>query len=333
MPSCGASSGSSSGNVTRRVRVALVGCGRIGQVHARRLADDGRAQLTVLIDPDREATESVARQFAPHAVPLTELPALFACDSVDAVVLCTPTGQHFEQVRTLRQHGWPVLCEKPLADSRERIVQLIDEAQTGPLLCLAYQRRCWATFRTLRREVQSGRWGALRAITLSAMERWQPTISGTWRDDPLQNPGGFLGDAGSHKLDMLFYLTGLRPSAKTPLEITATTECRGSAVNIVAAANGRLGPIALSLSFVGDAQQALEDFHLHCENADLLLREGTVWIARDNHAEPMTNLEPESDPDQAFLDCLLDGAENFAPADCALPVWELTQAILRQGAR
>jgi predicted dehydrogenase len=310
------------------VRVALIGCGQIGRLHAKRLADDSRARITALIDPVAASREALQTEFAPDAMLFAALEDLPTGAGIDAVVLCTPTGQHFRQVRALRARGWPVLCEKPLADTRDRIVQLIEESASGPLLSLAYQRRYWPTFRTLRREIHSGRWGAVRAVTVTAMERWQPTIPGTWRDDPHANPGGFVADAGSHKIDMLFFLTGLSPSEATPLQVVGFTHNRGCRVPIVATMCGRLGTVDLSMTFVGDAQHLREDVHVHCEQADLLLRNNSLWIARDNHHKPMIDLEPESDPNRAFLDCLVDGAPNLAPATCALPVWDLTQAIL-----
>ena len=83
-----------------------------------------------------------------------------------------------------------------LAESRERTVALLDDARRGgPHCSLAYQRRCWSTYRTLKREVESGRWGPVRAVTSHNVENWRQTIAGTWRDDPAANPGGFLGDA------------------------------------------------------------------------------------------------------------------------------------------
>jgi predicted dehydrogenase len=262
---------------------------------------------------------------APAARVVTGLTELADAGPFDAAVVCTPTHLHFEQVQALRAMGLPVLCEKPLADTRERIVELIAEAESGgPLLSLAYQRRCWATFRTLRREVQSGKYGTIRSVTTHNAERWQQTIGGTWRDDPRFNPGGFLGDAGSHKVDMVFYVTGLAPR-----EVFAHGDRRGSQVEIASTISARLeGNVALGMHFVGDAHHYREDFHVHCAQADLLMRDGAPWIARNNRVEKIAALEPESNPDAAFADCLTQGAVNFAPASVALPVWDFTQAVL-----
>jgi predicted dehydrogenase len=82
------------------------------------------------------------------------------------------------------------------------------------------------------------------------------------------------------------------------------------------------------MDFIGHAQYLGEDVHVHCAEADLMVRDRRIWIARGERIEPLENVEPESDPDRGFLD-LLDGvAPNVAPFECALPVFEMTMAIL-----
>lgn len=310
-----------------KLRLAIIGCGQIGLVHAERLIADrrGRARIVACCDPQESAAQRLRDAHAPEGCILRQTEAVFAMPELDAVVICTPTNQHFDQVLAASHRGLHVLCEKPLADMRARIIELIDAANQGPpVLSLAYQRRYWATFRTLRREVQSGRWGKVRSVTTHSSERWQQTIPGSWRDDPQFNPGGFIGDAGSHKIDMVFFVTGLKPQ-----EVFAHSDRRGSRVEIVTTISGRLsGNVALSMNFIGDAQHWREDFHVHCEEADLCLREGAIWIGQNNRVEKLETLEPESNPDVAFLDCLTDGAVNEAPATCALAVWDFTQAVL-----
>lgn len=308
-----------------RLRLAIVGCGQIGRFHAERIVADGRGRIVALCDPIAANAERLREVFAPEARVVNDVANLIDGVPLDGAVVCTPTNQHFEQVRLLRESGIHVLCEKPLADSRERIVQLIAEAeQGGPLLSVGYQRRYWPTFRTLRREIRSGRHGPVRSLTTHNAERWLQTIAGTWRDNPDLNPGGFIGDAGSHKLDMVFFATGLAPR-----EVFAHSDKRGARVPIVTTISARLdGNVALSMNFIGDAQHFREDFQVHCADADIMVRDGSVWIARNNRVEQITDLEPESNPNAAFADCLVQGTANAAPASIALPVWDFTQAVL-----
>ncbi len=307
------------------IRLALVGCGQIGRLHAERIVADGRARIVAFCDPLPANAARMRDEFAKDASLFASVGDLIAGCPVDTAVVCTPTNQHFEQVRQLRERNVHVLCEKPLAESRDRIVQLIDEARGDkPALTVAYQRRCWSVYRTLRREVQSGRHGPVRSLTAHVSERWQQTIAGTWRDDPAFNPGGFIGDAGSHKIDIVFFVTGLAPR-----EVFAHSDRRGSRVEIVTTLSARLEhDVALSMNFIGDSQHFREDFHVHCAEADLVYRDGVVFIARNNKVERLVDLEPETNPNAAFLDLLAGTAENFAPASVALPVWDFTQAVL-----
>jgi predicted dehydrogenase len=286
---------------------------------------DGRARIVALCDPLPANAARLRDEFAKDAKLFASVGEMLAARPVETSVVCTPTNQHFEQVRLLREQNVHVLCEKPLADSRERIVRLIDEARDGKAaLTVAYQRRCWSAYRTLRREVQSGRHGPVRSLTAHISERWQQNIAGTWRDDPAFNPGGFIGDAGSHKIDIVFFITGLAPR-----EVFAHSDRRGSRVEIVTTLSARLEKdVALSMNFIGDAQHFREDFQVHCAEADLLYRDGAVFIARNNKIERLVGMEPETNPNAAFVDFLSGNAENFAPAVVALPVWDFTQAVL-----
>ena len=88
------------------------------------------------------------------------------------------------------------------------------------------------------------------------------------------------------------------------------------------------GDVPLCMDFVGNAQYLGEDFHVHCEGADLMIRDRDVWIAENNQVRRIDNPEPDSNPTIGFLD-LLDGrTENIAPFACALPVFSFTEAIL-----
>jgi predicted dehydrogenase len=312
-------------NMMTVIRLALVGCGQIARLHAERIAKDGRARIVALCDPVPANAERLRRDFSLDARLFADVKELATSGPYDAAVVCTPTHQHFDQVRLLRECGMHVLCEKPLADSRERIVQMIDETQGAvPHLSVAYQRRCWAVYRTLQSEVRSGRPGPVRSVTAHVSERWRQTIGGSWRDDPAFNPGGFIGDAGSHKIDIVFFVTGLAPR-----EVFAHSDRRGSRVEIVTSLSARLeNDVNLSMNFVGDAQHFREDFHVHCAEADLMYRDGRVLVARNNKVDVLADLETESDPDASFFDLLSGVASNFAPARVALPVWDFTQAVL-----
>lgn len=310
------------------VRFAILGCGRMGRHHSEQLIADGRGAVTALFDVFTTAACALQQELWPDARVFSTFAELISASDVDAAIICTPTAEHSVQAHACLGKGWHVLCEKPLAATRGQILALIAASERAAkrrqAFSLGYQRRHTALYRTLRREVQSGKWGRIRAVVSHNVENWQPTIPGTWRDDPQQNPGGFLTDAGSHKLDQLFYVTGLQPR-----EVFARSQNWGSHVEILTSASVLLeNDVTATIDFIGHAQYLGEDLSIHCEHADLMIRQGELWIARDGTRERLPVDEPDSNPVASLLDTILNGTEDRSPPSAALPVYDLTQAML-----
>ena len=169
----------------------------------------------------------------------------------------------------------------------------------------------------------------MRAVVSHNVEYWQESIPGTWRDDPAQNAGGYLTDAGSHKIDSLFYITGL-----VPREAFARSQTWGSHVEIVTSISALLSEdVTATIDFIGHAQYLGEDLSIHSEKADLMIRHGELWIACNRQMDSLALSEPESTPVVSFLNSILNGASELSPPSAALPVYDLTQAILESGSR
>ncbi|HEX5446331.1 MAG TPA: Gfo/Idh/MocA family oxidoreductase [Pirellulales bacterium] len=310
-----------------RLRLALLGCGVVGRLHAQRLAADPRVELAVCCDPDRATAQRLRDEYAPRAAVETDLRRALADHDLRGVVICSPTLMHYEQCRLAFDLGLDVLCEKPLCGQRGEIVDLIARARSlERLLVVSYQRRYKAPYVTARRELsQRTDWyGPLRQVHVFVCERWQQTIQGTWRDDPRVG-AGYFGDAGSHQIDVVDFITGQRPTS-----VLAVSDARGSRVEIVTQAIARLsGGAGLAAHFVGDANHWREDIHFHCRDADLLLRSEKLFRARQNQIEEIIDLEPHSSPDGAFVDAMIEGKPTSSPAEIALPMHDWTAAVLR----
>lgn len=314
------------------IRFAVIGCGRMGHHHSEKMIADGRGKVVALFDAFPAMASRLKAEKWPGAKIADSLDELLGYEEIDAVIICTPTAEHHVQAKSCLQRGWHVLCEKPLASTREQILDLLQLSQAarvkGQAFSLGYQRRFTSLFLTLRHEILSGKWGRVRAIASHNVEHWQPTIPGTWRDDPQQNPGGFVTDAGSHKLDALFYVTDLKP-----VEVFARSQKWGSNVEIVTSVSALLtNDVSVTMDFVGNAQYLGEDLHVHCEKADLMLRHEELWIARDGRRERLSTEIPDSNPVSGLLDMILDGKADCSPPEAALPVYDMTQAILKSGA-
>lgn len=138
--------------MARQPRVAIIGGGRIGIVHARNLADAGARVIVVEPDPGQAAIVG-------QSVGCDVVAAMDALehDGLDGAVVCTPTDTHPAVVRDLFRHRAPILLEKPCCAEPVASQALGEEAdQNGITLRIGFQRRFAPEYAALRAMVRSG---------------------------------------------------------------------------------------------------------------------------------------------------------------------------------
>ncbi len=115
-----------------RLRLALVGAGQMGRIHARAITASDRASLELIIDRDRTQAVALAEPLGVEAS--EDLQLALHCD---AAVVAAPTSAHLEIAKTLLQAGVPTLVEKPLAHDWQSVEQLTELARATqtPLMC------------------------------------------------------------------------------------------------------------------------------------------------------------------------------------------------------
>jgi len=193
----------------RRIRFALVGCGRISPNHVDAIArHSDRAELVAVCDVDPAALAKTAEATA--ARPFPSLRALLDGSNADVVVLATPSGLHPQQTVQIAEAGRHVMTEKPMAtrwQDGQRMVAACDQA--GVRLFVVKQNRRNATLQLLKRAVDQGRFGRIYMVTINVF--WSRPQSyydsaawrGTWEFD-----GGAFMNQASHYADLLDWLIG-----------------------------------------------------------------------------------------------------------------------------
>ena len=198
-------------NITdRKVRFALVGCGRISKNHFDSIAQHGdRAELVDICDIDAQALDSAVK--ATGARGHASLTAMLAVTTADCVIVTTPSGLHPRQAIEIARSGRHVLSEKPMATKWEdgvRMVRVCEEA--GVHLFVVKQNRRNATLQLLKQAVEKKRFGQIYMVTLNVF--WQrPQVGyydqakwrGTWEMD-----GGAFMNQASHYVDLLEWVVG-----------------------------------------------------------------------------------------------------------------------------
>jgi UDP-N-acetyl-2-amino-2-deoxyglucuronate dehydrogenase len=193
----------------RKIRFALVGCGRISAKHFEAIEEHAdRAELVAVCDSDDCAAANARERTGADAY--RSLRQLLADSSADAVVLATPSGMHAEQGILVAQSGRHVITEKPMAtrwQDGKRLVQECDQAAVR--LFVVKQNRQNATIQALKRAIEAGRFGRIYMVNVNVFwNRPQAYYDsapwrGTWEFD-----GGALMNQASHYVDLLDWLVG-----------------------------------------------------------------------------------------------------------------------------
>jgi len=193
----------------RRIRFALVGCGRISKNHIGAIREHApRAELAAVCDIDPVALEKTVRETG--APGFRDLDQLLRKSEPDCVVLATPSGLHSEQAVRCAQARRNVMSEKPMATAWEdgkRMVAACDTA--GVHLFVVKQNRHNATLRLLKRAIGQGRFGPIYMVNVNVFwtrpQEYYDSASwrGTWKMD-----GGAFMNQASHYVDLLDWLIG-----------------------------------------------------------------------------------------------------------------------------
>jgi predicted dehydrogenase len=185
------------------LRCAVVGAGTMGSLYAAAFAQLPDAELTKIVDLDEERAAAVAAEH-PGSETLSSVEALLDGADVDAVAVALPDFAHRETVNSLLEAGMHVLCEKPLATTREDCQAMAAaERASSAFLMVNYGNRHKPAARVLRERIRGGELGAVQSIIFKGHEQLTKTLTLKWRDRT--SPTWFLI---SHIVDMVEWLTG-----------------------------------------------------------------------------------------------------------------------------
>jgi myo-inositol 2-dehydrogenase/D-chiro-inositol 1-dehydrogenase len=182
------------------VRVAVLGVGRIGSMHADVVAHDvPGATLVGVSDAAQHTAETVAAKLG---VPAIDIDKVLERDDVDAVAICSSTDSHVPLMTRAAQAGKSILCEKPISlDLRDldRALAAVDAAEVQ--LMVGFNRRFDPAHRSVRDAVASGSVGEPHLVRISSRDPAPPPL------DYVRVSGGIFLDMTIHDFDMARFVT------------------------------------------------------------------------------------------------------------------------------
>jgi UDP-N-acetyl-2-amino-2-deoxyglucuronate dehydrogenase len=192
-----------------RVRTGLVGCGKVGQIHAAALRRLPESDFVAVCDSDSARAAAFAERHG--ARPFTDVGAMLRDAGVEAVVIGTPHPLHAAPAIAAAEAGAHVLVEKPLAASLADCDAMLAAARrAGVRLGVISQRRFYEPVRRMKAAIDAGKIGT-PVLGVFEMFSWRDRAyyqSDPWRGKWATEGGGVLVNQSPHQLDLLQWFMG-----------------------------------------------------------------------------------------------------------------------------
>lgn len=186
----------------QRIRVGVVGLGRLGRFHAQNLAGRvPKADLALVVDAIEDTARSVGAELGVEWS--CSIEDLLGNDTIEAVVIATPTPLHAEMIECAAQSGKHILCEKPLSFGLDPTVKAIEAAKAaGVKLQVGFHRRFDPDWRAAVDRMQRGELGDVYLFRTSLRDMKPPSIQ------YIESSGGFFVDVTIHDFDTARWMIG-----------------------------------------------------------------------------------------------------------------------------
>ncbi len=313
--------------MSKKIRIGFIGAGGIATVHFQRTRSIKEAEVVALVEPSKNSLDNFYSR-CPEAKGLLvyeNYREMIKNECLDAVYVLSPHAYHFEQIMYSLDAGLHVLTEKPMVCSITHAKKVIEKSKkVGKILMISYQRHFEPPFRYMREKIQKGDIGEVQFIQALLSQEWLRLTRNTWRQVPELSCGGQLNDSGSHFIDIMMWMTGLKVK-----EVFAKIEFFDAEVDINSALtlvfeNGALG----NLSVVGNAPGWYEDHTIVGSKGALFLRQGLGVLHQREDGKYLKVKLPKvkSNPNLNFIRSIMGKETPEVPPECGLRVIEVTES-------
>ena len=189
-----------------KLRIAIIGCGRIGGRHAGHIAN--YCELVAVCDINQERADELGAQYGVSSF-YSVKDLLEAKPDADVIAICSPNGLHAEHSISCLNEGYHVLCEKPMGINVHECGEMIKCAEKNNRRLFAIkQNRFNPPVSAVKQAIDEGKFGAILSIQLNCFwNRNEDYYKDSWKGD-IQLDGGTLYTQFSHFIDLLYWMVG-----------------------------------------------------------------------------------------------------------------------------
>lgn len=306
----------------KKLRIGVIGAGRIGKLHANNLVNRvPRAELAAISDVYEPAAKALGEQLGVKYT--ADYHEILNDPSIDAVFICSSTDTHSPISVEAAKAGKHIFCEKPIDHDLDKIKVVLDEVKrAGVKYQVGFNRRFDRNFKHVHEVVKSGGIGDVHIVKVTSRDPEAPPLS------YVKVSGGIFVDMTIHDFDMVRYLSGSEVT-----EVSAVGACLvnpeiGEAGDVdtciitLKFANGALGVIDNSRQAVYGYDQRIEVFgskgcitadnetpnNTTCYTAEGVTKEKPLWFFLERYNDAFIAEE------NAFVDACLNDTDTAVGA-------------------
>ena len=210
------------------VKLALLGAGRIGNIHGRNVLLNPQAQLVALYDPYKPNADRLSEALGCAQMTSEQI---FADPTIDGVLVCSATDTHADLIEQAVATGKHVFCEKPIDLSLPRVQEVVAKVKASKIISmLAFNRRFDPNFALMQQRITAGEIGEVEMVSIISKDPSPPPV------EYINVSGGLFRDMTIHDFDMARFLLG-----EEIVEVSAQASC------LVDSAIGEAGDVDTAL--------------------------------------------------------------------------------------
>jgi predicted dehydrogenase len=198
-----------------RIKTAIIGTGFMGAVHSEGIRRLGNVDIACIAGLTDDLAAGFAKSIGVENS-TSDYKTILADPAIQAVHVCTPNALHYPISKEAMEAGKAVLCEKPLALTAAEAADLVDTAsRTGVVNCLNHNLRYYPIPQQIREMIAAGELGEVLSVQGTYSQDWLLYDTDyNWRIERQDNGAlRAVGDIGSHWMDMIQHVTGLKITA------------------------------------------------------------------------------------------------------------------------
>lgn len=239
-----------------KLKVGVIGCGSIAKFrHLPEFAANKHVEIVAVCDIVEDRAKAAAKKYDAKAY--TDYKDVLANDEINVISVCLPNNLHAPVSIAAANAGKHVLCEKPMATSREEAEQMIEAAQkNGKKLMIAHNQRFVSSHQKAKELITSGEIGKIYSFRTvfghGGPEGWSVDGRDSWFFHKEAAFIGAMGDLGVHKTDLIRFLLGeevVEVAGFVETSAKGDTDVDDNAVCILKTESGIIGTLAASWSY------------------------------------------------------------------------------------